>query len=122
HGKGRALYAITPRFALTSTPAQMEAARALAAEYPDCHIQTHLSENHGEIALAGELYPQAPDYAGIYEEYGLLGPKTLLGHCIHLSERERRALAESGSAAIFCPTSNLFLGSGLFNRQALMAD
>src|SRR5690606_1590957 len=97
HGKGRALYAITPRFALTSTPAQMEAAQALAAEHPDCHIQTHLSENHGEIALAAELYPGARDYTGIYEQYGLLGRKSLLGHCIHLSARERAVLAEAAA-------------------------
>ena len=115
HGRGRQLYAITPRFAITSTPEQMEMAGALAAEHPDCHVQTHLSENHAEIRWAEELYPQAKDYTDIYARYGLLGAKSLFGHCIHLSEREADAMSDSGSAAVFCPTSNLFLGSGLFD-------
>ncbi|WP_439273033.1 guanine deaminase [Pseudochrobactrum sp. HB0163] len=119
HGKGRLDYAITPRFAITSTPAQLEAAQALVREYPDCYVQTHLSENHAEIEFTCSLYPDAPDYTGIYEHYGLLGEKTLLGHCIHLSGREVRILAESRSVAVFCPTSNLFLGSGLFDRDGL---
>ena len=117
HGKGRQLYAITPRFAITSTPEQMEMAQALAREHPDCHIQTHLSENHAEIRWTEELYPQAQDYTDVYARYGLLGSKTLLGHCIHLSEREADAISETGSVAVFCPTSNLFLGSGLFDYQ-----
>ncbi|ODT67007.1 MAG: guanine deaminase [Pelagibacterium sp. SCN 63-23] len=119
HGRGRALYAISPRFAITSTPAQMEAAQALAAEYPDAYVQTHLSENDAEITYSMELYPSAPDYTGIYENYGLLGRKTLLGHCIHLNHREAGVLAETGAVAVFCPTSNLFLGSGLFDRDRL---
>lgn len=119
HGKGRGLYAITPRFAITSSPEQMEAAQALAAEHPDIHIQTHLSENHAEITFTHELYPWSRDYTDIYEHYRLLGPKTLLGHCIHLSEREADALSDSGSVAVFCPTSNLFLGSGLFPYQRM---
>jgi len=122
HGRGRALYTITPRFAITSTPAQLEASGALAREYPDCHIQTHLSENHNEIAFTKELYPDAPDYLGIYEHYGLLGPKSLFGHCIHLEPREKAVMAETGSVAVFCPTSNLFLGSGLFDKAGLEAD
>ena len=117
HGKGRLHYAITPRFAITSTPEQMEMTGALAREYPHLHIQTHLSENHAEIEFTCELYPQAKDYTDVYAHYGLLGQKTLLGHCIHLSERELDVLSESGSVAVFCPTSNLFLGSGLFNWQ-----
>ncbi len=121
HGKGRQLYAITPRFAITSTPEQLEAAQALAREHPDCAIQTHLSENHDEIAFTKSLYPDAPDYLGIYEHYGLLGRKTLLGHSIHLEEREVGVMAETGSIAVFCPTSNLFLGSGLFDRDRLKA-
>ena len=120
HGRGRGLYAISPRFALTSTPAQLEASRALVAEHPDCYVQTHLSENDAEITFAMELYPGSPDYTGIYEDYGLLGRRTLLGHCIHLNHRETRVLAETGSVAVFCPTSNLFLGSGLFDRERLM--
>ncbi|WP_404925998.1 guanine deaminase [Mesorhizobium sp. ORM16] len=117
HGKGRQLYAITPRFAITSSPEQMEMAGALCREHPDLHIQTHLSENHAEIAFTQELYPWSRDYTDVYEHYGLLGRKSLLGHCIHLSEREADALSDSGSVAVFCPTSNLFLGSGLFDYQ-----
>ncbi len=119
HGKGRNHVAITPRFAITSTPEQMEAAQALAREYPDLHIQTHLSENRDEIAFACELYPNAKDYTDIYDIYGLLGPKSLFGHAIHLSEREMDAISESRSVAVHCPTSNLFLGSGLFPLRKL---
>ena len=117
HGRGRLHYAVTPRFAITSSPEQLEMAAALMQEFPDLHMQTHLSENHDEIAFTLELYPDAPDYTGIYEHYGLLGPKALLGHCIHLSEREADVLSDTGSVAVFCPTSNLFLGSGLFDYQ-----
>ncbi len=115
HGKGRQLYAITPRFVVTSTPEQMAASQLLAEEHPECFVQTHINENRAEIAFARQLYPQAADYAGIYEDYGLLGKKTLLGHCIHMTKREWRAFAEHGAVAVFCPTSNLFLGSGLFD-------
>ncbi len=121
HGKGRGLYAISPRFAITSSPAQLEASRALVAEYNQAYVQTHLSENDAEIRYSMELYPQSADYTGIYEDYGLLGPKTLLGHSIHLNHRETAVLAETGSVAVFCPTSNLFLGSGLFDRERLHA-
>ena len=117
HGKGRQLYAVTPRFAITSSPEQMEMAGALMREFPDLHMQTHLSENDKEIAFTQELHPWSRDYADVYEHYGLLGRKALLGHCIHLSEREADALSDSGSVAVFCPTSNLFLGSGLFDYQ-----
>ena len=119
HGKGRNHVAITPRFAITSTPQQMEATATLAREFPDLHIQTHLSENHDEIKYTSELYPEAIDYTDIYARYGLLGPKSLFGHCIHLSEREADAMSEAGSVAVHCPTSNLFLGSGLFPLKAL---
>lgn len=119
HGRGRNHVAITPRFAITSTPGQMEAAKALAKEFPDLHIQTHLSENREEIALACSLYPQAKDYTDIYDRYGLLGPKSLFGHCIHLSDREADAMSLSGSVAVHCPTSNLFIGSGLFPLKRL---
>jgi guanine deaminase len=121
HGRGRALYAIAPRFAITSTPEQLELAGALAAEHPDCHVETHLSENRAEIAYTAELYPEARDYTDVYARFGLLGPKTLLGHAIHLSDRERGALAETGAHPVFCPTSNLFLGSGLFDDAGLRA-
>ncbi|HWK64742.1 MAG TPA: guanine deaminase [Rhizobiaceae bacterium] len=117
HGRGRQHYALTPRFAITSTPEQMEMAGALMREHPDLHMQTHLSENQTEIAFTQQLYPWSRDYTDIYEHYGLLGRKSLFGHCIHLSEREADALSDSGSVAVFCPTSNLFLGSGLFDYQ-----
>ncbi|MCO5057288.1 MAG: guanine deaminase [Rhizobiaceae bacterium] len=117
HGRGRLHYAVTPRFAITSTPEQMEMAGALMREHPDLHMQTHLSENHAEIAFTRELYPWSKDYTDIYAHYGLTGPKALFGHCIHLSEREADALSDSGSVAVFCPTSNFFLGSGLFDYQ-----
>ncbi|MEQ1900870.1 MAG: guanine deaminase [Devosia sp.] len=119
HGKGRAHYVVTPRFAITSTPEQMETAEALAREFPDVHIQTHVDENLAEVELARELYPNLPDYLGIYERYHLLGPKTLLGHCIHLTHRECEVLAETQSVAVWCPTSNLFIGSGLFDHDRL---
>jgi len=121
HGTGRLSYAITPRFAITSSPAQMDAAQALAAEHPDCYIQTHLSENHAEIALSCQLYPEAVDYTDIYARYGLLRANSLLGHAIHLSDREIGALAEAGAKPVFCPTSNLYLGSGLFDDARLRA-
>jgi guanine deaminase len=119
HGKGRNHVAISPRFAITSTPEQMEMSQALAREYPELHIQTHLSENLAEVAYACELYPNARDYTDIYARYGLLGPKSLFGHCVHLSDREADAMSESGSVAVFCPTSNMFLGSGLFGLKRM---
>ena len=121
HGRGRAHYAITPRFAITSTPEQMESAQALAAEHPDCYIQTHLDENHAEIEQTMALYPDAPDYLGIYEHYGLLRANTLLGHCIHMQPREIDIMIETEARPVFCPTSNLFLGSGLFDYEGLRA-
>ncbi|MEQ8481725.1 MAG: guanine deaminase [Hoeflea sp.] len=122
HGKARNHVAITPRFAITSTPAQLEAAGALAREHPDLLIQTHLSENDAEIAYTLELYPEASDYTDIYARYGLLTDKALLGHAIHLSDREMGAIAEAGAVAVHCPTSNLFLGSGLFDLQRIRAN
>jgi guanine deaminase len=119
HGKGRNHVAITPRFAITSTPEQMEMAQTLVREHPDLHMQTHLSENHDEIAYSLQLYPGAKDYTDIYAQYDLLGPKSLFGHSIHLSDREADAMSESGSVAVHCPTSNLFLGSGLFPLKSL---
>lgn len=119
HGKGRNHVAITPRFAITSSPEQLEMAQTLARQHPDLHIQTHLSENHDEIRTTMALYPDAKDYTDIYAHYGLLGAKSLFGHCIHLSDREADALSASGSVAVFCPTSNLFLGSGLFALKHL---
>ena len=119
HGQGRQLYAITPRFALTSTEAQLEASGALVREHADCYLQTHLAENHDEIATARRLYPQASSYTDIYDRYGLLGPRSLFGHCIHLAEPELERLSATRSIAAFCPTSNLFIGSGLFDMAML---
>jgi guanine deaminase len=121
-GVGRLHYAITPRFALTSTHEQMEMTQDLVREFPDAYVQTHVNESMGEIDFVRELFPNLPDYIGVYEHYGLLGPKTLLGHCIHMTDREIAALSETGSVAVFCPTSNLFIGSGLFDRERLMAS
>ena len=118
HGKGRAVYAVSPRFAITSTPGQLEAASALWHEHPDTLMQTHLSENRKEIAWARELYSDAPDYFGIYQHYGLTGPGANFGHAVHLTPREWAAFAETGSGISHCPTSNLFIGSGLFDMGA----
>ena len=112
HGVDRLGFAITPRFAPTSTPALLEAAGSLARAHPDCAIQTHLSENPAEIAWVAELFPQARDYLDVYERFGLLTPRAIFGHAIHLAERERARLAEAGAAVAHCPTSNQFLGSG----------
>ncbi|MGJ4858271.1 guanine deaminase [Labrys sp. KB_33_2] len=119
HGRGRQLYAIAPRFAITSTPEQLEAAATLSREHPDCLVETHISENLEEVATAKRLYPDCADYTAIYEKYGLLGPKSLMGHSIHLSESERQRYADADAVAVFCPTSNLFLGSGLFDWKAM---
>lgn len=121
HGQGRAHYAITPRFAITSTPLQLEMAGALAATHPDCYVQTHLSENKDEIAFTKSLFPQARDYLDVYQQHGLVGPKSFFGHAIHLENREIDALSETGAHPVFCPTSNLFLGSGLFDDGGLRA-
>ncbi len=119
HGNGRNVYALTPRFAPTSTPEQLEAAGALWSEHPDILMQTHLSENHSEIAWVAELFPDAPDYFGVYEHFGLAGPGAIFGHAVHLTERERAAIRDTGSAIAHCPTSNTFIGSGLFDMQGL---
>ncbi|WP_026957209.1 guanine deaminase [Aliagarivorans taiwanensis] len=115
HGNGRSLYAITPRFAPTSTPQQLAKAGQLANEHPDTFIQTHLSENLGEVAWIKELYPEHPDYLGVYQANDLVRERALFGHAVHLEDREYQALASSGATISFCPSSNLFLGSGLFD-------
>ena len=115
HGKGRLSYVITPRFSPTSSSEQLHALGALWAENPDCLMQTHLSEQPDEIAWVHDLYPTARDYLDTYEAHGLLGPRALYGHAIHLTQRERARLAEVGAAVAHCPTSNTFIGSGLFD-------
>jgi guanine deaminase len=119
HGRGRQRYAVTPRFAITSTPAQLDAAGWLLREHPGTYLQTHLAENRAEIAATRKLFPDAESYTDIYRRHGLLGPRSLFGHCIHLDDSEVALLAESGSVAVFCPTSNMFIGSGLFDRARL---
>ncbi|MGR3609020.1 MAG: guanine deaminase [Sulfitobacter sp.] len=119
HGKGRAGYAITPRFTPTSTPDQLAALGALWAEHPDCLMQTHLSEQLDEIAWVRDLVPSARDYLDTYEEHGLIGERALFGHAIHLEPRELDRLAETGAAVVHCPTSNTFIGSGLFDMAKL---
>ena len=118
HGRGRLGYAVTPRFAPTSSREQLAAAGRLLREYEGIYLQTHLSENSGEVAWVGSLFPEARDYLDVYDGYGLLGPRSVFGHGIHLSERERGRMGETGSRIAFCPTSNLFLGSGLFDLAA----
>lgn len=121
HGVDRLSYAITPRFSPTSTPEQLSALGALWAENPDCLMQTHLSEQTDEIAWVKSLYPEARDYLDTYEAFGLLGAGGLYGHAIHLEEREKDRLKEIDASLIHCPTSNTFIGSGLFDMAGLMA-
>ncbi|WP_018991145.1 guanine deaminase [Aromatoleum toluclasticum] len=115
HGRGRLLYAITPRFAATSTPQQMQLAGRLFAEHPGVHLQTHLAENRAEVAWIRELYPEARSYLDVYERFGQLGPRSVFAHCVWLDDTDRGRMAATGAAMSFCPTSNLFLGSGLFD-------
>jgi guanine deaminase len=115
HGKGRNYYALTPRFAPTSSRAQMAAIGELAQQFPDLFIQTHLSENTDEIAWVKSIYPEFDDYLAVYEHYHMVRPRAVYGHCIHLSDNEWQRMAASGAVAAFCPSSNLFLGSGLFD-------
>ncbi|WP_102226186.1 guanine deaminase [Acidimangrovimonas sediminis] len=119
HGVDRLSYVITPRFSPTSTPEQLSALGALWAEHPECLMQTHLSEQIDEIAWVKSLYPQARDYLDTYEAHGLLGAGGLYGHAIHLEPREIDRLAEVGASLIHCPTSNTFIGSGLFDMGGL---
>ncbi|WP_106960138.1 guanine deaminase [Streptomyces microflavus] len=115
HGKGRNLYAITPRFAPTSTPEQLEAAGTLWREHPEALVHTHVSENTGEISWVRSLFPKQQGYLDVYDHFGLLGRGAVLAHGVHLTGRERDRCAETGTAVSHCPTSNLFLGSGLFH-------
>lgn len=115
HGKGRLHYAVTPRFAPTSSEAQLTLAGQLLREYPDVYLQTHLSENLQEIEWVKALFPERSNYLDVYDHYQLLGERSVLAHGVHLCDAECQRLAETGSAIAFCPTSNLFLGSGLFN-------
>lgn len=115
HKQGRLHYALTPRFAPTSTPAQLKVTGDLYKAYPDLYLQTHLSENHQEIAWIKQLFPESRDYLDVYDSFGLLGPRSVFGHGLHLSDAELKRLSETQSSIAFCPTSNLFLGSGLLD-------
>ena len=119
HGVGRNTYAITPRFSPTSTPEQLEALGALWAEHSDCLMQTHLSEQLPEIEWVKTLFPECRDYLDTYERFGLLGKGGLYGHAIHLTEREIARLSEVSASVVHCPTSNTFIGSGLFDLMGL---
>ncbi|NML14820.1 guanine deaminase [Azohydromonas caseinilytica] len=119
HGRGRAAYALTPRFAPTSTPAQLEMAGRLLARYPGTYMHTHVAENRDEVQWVAELFPQARSYLDVYAAHGLLGPRSVLAHGIWLDDADRRLLAETGAHVAHCPTSNLFLGSGLLDWAKL---
>jgi guanine deaminase len=122
HGKGRASYAITPRFAPTSTAEQLELAGALWKEHPGTYLQSHVSENRAEVEWAKQIFPGRAGYLDIYDHYGQLGPRAIYGHGVWLTEAELARLHESGTAIAHCPTSNMFLGSGLFDlRRAKQA-
>ncbi|MDP9361406.1 MAG: guanine deaminase [Acidobacteriota bacterium] len=113
HKRGLLRYAITPRFAPTSTPELLEAAGQLKREFPDAYVHSHISENRNEVQWVHDLFPEA-EYADVYDRYGLLGDRTVLAHGIYLSEEELELLARRGARIAHCPNSNLFLGSGLF--------
>ncbi len=117
HKKGRSLYAVTPRFAPTSTAEQLAYAGKLLEEFPDTYLHTHLSENVNEVAWVKELFPDSKGYVDAYDRFGLVGERSIFAHCVQLTESEFERLAEAKSAIAFCPTSNTFLGSGLFNLE-----
>jgi guanine deaminase len=121
HGKGRLLYAITPRWAGSSTPAQLEAAGALWRAYPQLHVQTHIAETEEEIEFIAKLFPERKDFLDVYEHFGLVGRRTVLGHAIWFSESEFCRCHERDASIAHCPTSNLFLGSGLFRLRSAKA-
>ena len=116
--RSRLQYAITPRFAVTSSQAQLESAGRLASEHPGVLIHSHVAENLNEVKWARELFPHARSYLDIYERFGLLRERAVYAHCIHLDDEDRRRMAYTGAAAAVCATSNLFLGSGLFDFAA----
>lgn len=117
HNRGRLRYAITPRFSPTSTPEQLAMAGRLLQEYPDVYMHTHLSENLNEIEWVKELFPDCKHYLDTYDSSGLLGRRSIFAHCIHLCDEEWQRISKTQSGIAFCPTSNLFLGSGLFNLK-----
>ena len=119
HGVDRLRYALTVRFAITSSEEQLRLAGALLADHPDCILHTHLSESAAEIEMVQRLFPWSKDYTDVYARFGLVGETSVFAHGIHLSERECQALHDAGSTVVHCPTSNAFLGSGLFDIEHL---
>lgn len=122
HNKGRQRYAVTPRFAPTSSDQQLDKAGQLLREHPDCYLHTHMSENLNEVAWVGDLFPDCDHYLHTYDRAGLLGRRSVFAHCIHLNDDEWQRMAETQSGIAFCPTSNLFLGSGLFNLRRAVQE
>ena len=118
HGVDRLGYALTPRFAPSCSERQLAGAAELARAHPGVWVQTHVAENHDEIAWVARLFPDARSYLDVYERFGLLRPRSMYAHCIHLDPQDRSRMAACGAAAAVCPTSNLFLGSGLFDFDA----
>ncbi|NNF51293.1 MAG: guanine deaminase [Gammaproteobacteria bacterium] len=118
HGKGRLAYALTPRFAPTSSPQLLQAISELLRSQNDLYLQTHLAECQDETRLVAELFPESSSYLGVYDQFGLVIERSVFAHGIHIDHDDRRRMAQAGSAISFCPTSNMFLGSGLFNYQA----
>lgn len=118
HGKGRLSYAITPRFAITSSDQQLREAGKLASEYPDVFVHTHLAENDAEIERARELFPHCRSYLDVYDSFGLSRKRSVFAHCLHIDDDDRALMRKRGAAIAFCPGSNLFLGSGLFDLRA----
>ncbi len=118
HGRDRLLYAVTPRFAPTSTERQLELAGKLLDEHPDVYLQSHVAENKDEVAWVAELFPWSRSYLDVYDRYGLVRKRAIYAHCLHLDAADRDRMGATGAAMSFCPTSNLFLGSGLFDTDA----
>ncbi len=117
HGRDRLLYAVTPRFAPTSSAEQLRRAGELVEEFPDVYLHTHLAENRAEVAWVAELFPSSRSYLDVYAGFGLVRPRSVFAHCIHLGDADRELMAERRALAAFCPTANLFLGSGLFDLR-----
>ncbi|MEO7500961.1 MAG: guanine deaminase [Casimicrobiaceae bacterium] len=118
HGKARLAYAVTPRFAPASTERQLELAGRLLDEHPGVYLQTHVAENRAEVAWAAELFPWSRSYLGVYDRFGLVRRRSVFAHCLYVDEADRARMGAAGAAMAFCPTSNLFLGSGLFDLDA----
>ncbi len=118
HGQGRLSYAITPRFAVTSSAAQLQSAGRLAAAHPDVYVHTHLAENHSEMEMVSRLFPQNRGYLDVYDSFGLLRERAVFAHCLHIDDDDQSLMHRKGASIAFCPGSNLFLGSGLFDLRS----